>query len=129
MNLSPVSENAQAIASGKHNVQDDCVVRRGAGSDKTFVAVVAHIDSIAFSLQGFADERGGLLLVFNDQHAHASNDQLPPFFGDGLSPESLSARSSEYYLIQVLPLEGNESIGADFPFRSFPARGSLWSQQ
>src|SRR5438477_3251464 len=70
-NLSPSSENAQAIASGKHNVQDNCIIRRGGGSYQTFITVMAHINSITFGLQGFADERSGLLLVFNNQHAHA----------------------------------------------------------
>jgi len=84
MNLSPASENAQAIASGKHNIQHNRIVRRGAGRGETFIAVMAHIDGIAFSLQGFADERCGLLLVFNNQHAHASDFSVSaPYFLSG----------------------------------------------
>ena len=52
MNLPPSSENAQAIASWKHNVQDNCIIRCGGGSHQTFIPVMAHIGLTPQSVYG-----------------------------------------------------------------------------
>src|SRR5690625_2284335 len=72
----PVLVGAQGLAylvsvePGKHDVENDRVVRVGAGECQTVGAVVGHVDSDALRLQAEADAVGEASLVLDHEYAH-----------------------------------------------------------
>ena len=66
LSLPDVAEDAQPVATGQHDVQDQGIVGARRGEGITVVALQADIHDKPLCLQPFADERGDLLFVLDD---------------------------------------------------------------
>ena len=69
--LAQLPQQAQPIATRQHDVENERIERRAADSGERVIAVVANVHGETFRLKRLADERGGFLFVFDDQHAHS----------------------------------------------------------
>ena len=68
--LSEILQDAQPIPPGKHDVQDDGIIRFRRCQGVSLVAVVAEVDHHALLFQSLANEGSDLLLIFDNQDAH-----------------------------------------------------------
>jgi len=76
-------QQAQAVAAWQQDVEHDGVERSRPRGGPRLVAVMADIHSQALRLQRLADKRGGLLVIFHNEHAHEGRlnrgDKSPTF--------------------------------------------------
>ena len=68
--VAEVPQDAQAVAAGDHDIEDEGIVGARGGEGVGIVAVVAKIDHEALRLEALADEGGELLVVFHHQDFH-----------------------------------------------------------
>src|SRR5581483_10816430 len=71
-----LAQDAQAVATGEHDIENQTVVRRGGDGACDFVAMAADVGGKALGLEGLADEVGGFQLVFDDQDTHEAKANL-----------------------------------------------------
>ena len=67
---SDVAQHLEPGSAGQHQIEHDRVVVDRARLLAGAVAVVQHIDGVAFLLEPGLDEAGDLPIVFNDEDAH-----------------------------------------------------------
>lgn len=69
--LAELAQNAEAVAAGDHDIEDEGVVGAGGGEGEGIVAVIAEIDGDRLRFETFAHEVRELLVVFEHQDFHA----------------------------------------------------------
>lgn len=65
-----LAEDAEAVAAGKHDVEDQGIERARGGEGEGVIAIVADVDDKAGGFERLADECGDLPLVFSHEHFH-----------------------------------------------------------
>ena len=65
-------DEADAVTLGQHEIDDRRVVFFARGEREPVFTVRCPFDLVAFLAQAFGDELRNLLVVFDEQHAHAS---------------------------------------------------------
>jgi len=65
-----IAEDAQAVASGQHDVEDHRIVAAGGGQRESLVAVVAEIHDKALRFESFAQKPAELFVVFDHEDFH-----------------------------------------------------------
>ena len=70
---SDVAQHLEARAARQHQIEHHRVVVHGARLLAAAVAVMQHVDGVAFLLEARLDETGDLPIVFNHQDAHVAS--------------------------------------------------------
>src|SRR5437667_271749 len=97
MPLAQLAQQTQAIPPRQHDVEHDGIEGCQAGGRPAVVSAMAYVNGEALRLEGFANKRGGLLLVFDHQDAHGGQYSVfgvqYPVFSYFFSPFSSSSFS------------------------------------
>lgn len=72
-----LAKDAEAVAAGEHDVQNQGIERAGGGEGEGVAAVVADVDDKAGGFQRLADECGDFPLVFSHEHFHGGRLACP----------------------------------------------------
>ena len=72
-----LAKDAEAVAAGEHDVQNQGIERAGGGEGEGVVAVVADVDDKAGGFERLADECGDFPLVFSHEHFHGGRLACP----------------------------------------------------
>jgi hypothetical protein len=64
------AKDAESIAAGEHDIEDDGIVGLVGGEVIAFEAVVCDVDDEAGAFESFGDERGDFFFVFDDEEFH-----------------------------------------------------------
>lgn len=100
--LADLAEDAEAIATGEHDVQDQGIEGAGGGEGEGVVAIVADVHDEARGLERLADEGGDLPLVFSHEHFHGGRLAWPGGGGEAVNHDKTVMRE-----------RGKDSWGSD----------------